>query len=112
MNKIKNKRLLANPYEYYNMKVGIRAHFLFSGRNAHPDSLLLASYGAVKKQIQRGHIGCLRHSAPGHPLLLDFNSIPKMWQLLSIEVFGAPDEAIRRSVSELSSEFFARTGRK
>jgi hypothetical protein len=87
------------------MRVGILADFLFSGRNAHPNSLCLITYDALIKQIQREVVIRMRIASKNRPLLLAFNSIPKMWQLLSIQVFGEPDEAIRKAAAELARGF-------
>jgi len=88
------------PYEYHNEQLGIRANVLISGEDADPNSLSLIGERGLRHRIENGYIKRLRMRGPNTPTLIKWDSIPRDWQKLSIEIFGEPQKQVRQSLFE------------
>jgi hypothetical protein len=77
-----------SPYEYYKGKLGVQGRFLFSGENAHPESLELITENGFNSKISRGNIVRLRTGCLNTPMLVWFDTLPTRWQELLVNVWG------------------------
>jgi hypothetical protein len=89
-----------SPYEYYENKLGVQGRFLFSGDNAHPDSLELITENGFNSKILRGSIVRLRTGCLNTPMLVWFDTLPVRWQELLVNVFGEAQKARRQLTIE------------
>lgn len=77
-----------SPYEYIDGKLGVQGRFLFSGENAHPDSLELITENGFNSKITRGKIVRLRTGCLNTPMLVWFDTLPTRWQELLVNIWG------------------------
>lgn len=89
-----------NPYEYYENKLGVQGRFIFSGKNAHPDSLCLISDSGFRYKIERGNIVRLRKGCLNTPMLVSFESLPLKWQEGIVNIWGEAQKQIQQTLFE------------
>ncbi|HBX45530.1 hypothetical protein [Limibacterium fermenti] len=94
-----------SPYEYYENKLGVQGRFLFSGKNAHPDSLCLIGERGFQRRIEREQIIRIRPQAPNTPMLVSFDSLPHKWQAAIVNIWG---KAEKQALQTLFEKYYIR----
>lgn len=89
-----------NPYEYHNNTLGVQGRFIFSGDNAHEESLCLISYKGLASRISRGSTIRLRVTAENSPMLVSFDSLPYKWQEAIVRVWGDAPKLMQQTMFE------------
>jgi hypothetical protein len=89
-----------SPYEYHKEKLSVQGRFLFSGKNAHPDSLELITEVGFKQKIRRNNIVKLRTACLNTPMLVSFESLPHKWQELIVTAFGEAQKLTKQTLFE------------
>jgi len=89
-----------SPYEYHEGKLGVQGRFLFSGENAHPESLCLITESGLKKKVGRVKIVKLRIATTNTPMLVSFESLPHKWQELIVIAFGEAQRLTQQTLFE------------
>jgi hypothetical protein len=89
-----------SPYEYHEGKLGIQGRFLFSGDNAHPDSLQFITENGFSSKILRGNIVRLRTGCLNTPMLVSFDSLPYKWQDAIVNVWGEAQKLTKKALLE------------
>jgi hypothetical protein len=89
-----------SPYEYYENKLGVQGRFLFSGENAHPESLQLITENGLKSKIKRENIVKLRTGCLNTPMLVWFDALPHKWQEAIVMCFGEAKKLTQQTLFE------------
>lgn len=89
-----------SPYEYHEGKLGVQGRFLFSGKNAHSDSLSLISESGIQKKIERGNIVKLRSGCLNTQMLVSFDSLPHKWQEAIVNIWGESQKVTQKALFE------------
>ncbi|GAB6123054.1 hypothetical protein [Dysgonomonas termitidis] len=89
-----------NPYEYINGKPGIQGRAIFSGKNAHPESLCLIGERGLQMKVERGQVIKLRINAPNSPMLVQLDTLPQKWQEAVAVMWGNPPRLVQQSLFE------------
>lgn len=88
------------PYEYHEDKLGVQGRFLFSGKNAHKDSLELITESGLHKRITREQIVRIRAQAPNTPMLVWFDTLPHQWQEAIVRIWGEAHKLTQQTLFE------------
>jgi hypothetical protein len=89
-----------SPYEYYENRLGVQGRFLFSGKDAHSDSLCLIGERGFRSKIERGQIIRLRSQAPNMPMLVSFDSLQTKWQEAIVNIWGEAQKLTQQTLFE------------
>lgn len=89
-----------SPYEYHEGKIGVQGRFLFSGKDAHPDSLCLIGVRGLQLKIERGQIIKIRPQAANMPMLVSFDSLPSKWQEAVVNIWGEAQKQAQQTLFE------------
>ena len=91
-----------SPYEYCDNKIGVQGRFLFTGKNAHAESLSLITESGLQKKVERGQIVKLRAAAANAPMLVSFETLPHKWQEVIVSVWGEAQRTMQKTLFEKS----------
>jgi hypothetical protein len=89
-----------SPYEYYENRLGVQGRFLFSGKDAHPDSLCLIGVRGLQLKIEREKIIKIRIQAPNTPMLVSFDSLPTKWKEAIVNIWGEYTKLTQQTLFE------------
>lgn len=89
-----------SPYEYYEKRLGVQGRFLFSGKDAHPDSLCLIGVRGLQLKIERAQIIKIRTQAPNTPMLVSFDSLLTKWQEAIVNIWGEATKLTQQTLFE------------
>ena len=88
------------PYEWHENKLGVQGRFLFSGENAHSESLQLITESGLAKRIDRQNIVKFRNGCLNTPLLVSFETLPLTWQEAVVRMWGEASKYQQQTLFE------------
>lgn len=86
----------AIAYEIYNNQIGVKTSYLVADKCAKPESISIATYNAIYKQISKNKIIQLRRGVTNNEALVHFDSLPHHFKSELVRAFGEPPKEITR----------------